>query len=78
MHTESKKVVFLTRKELATRWKMSVKALENWAITKDGAITHGPAFIRIRDRSVRYPLEAVVAYERDHLVKVRDANTQDD
>jgi hypothetical protein len=62
---------FLTRKELATRWKISVKCLENWAITKNGKITRGPEFIRLSDRSVRYPIEAVIAFEQANSSKVK-------
>lgn len=48
---------FLTRPELAERWKMNVRTLENWAVRK-----RGPKPARF-GRRVMYRVADVLAYE---------------
>lgn len=48
---------FLTRVQLAERWAMSPRTLENWAVWD-----RGPKFCRFGKR-VMYRLEDVLAYE---------------
>jgi hypothetical protein len=50
----------LTAKEVVDRWKGMVAegTLANWRV-----IGQGPAFVKI-GRQVRYPLDAVVEYEK--------------
>ncbi|WP_338101388.1 helix-turn-helix transcriptional regulator [Mycolicibacter arupensis] len=50
---------YLLRKQLADRWEMSPRTLENWAVEGKG-----PRFCRF-GRRVLYRLEDVLAYERE-------------
>jgi hypothetical protein len=54
----SSEVLYLTSKELATRWRLSEQTLANW---RHGS--KGPPFIRIGAR-VLYPVEGINAYEK--------------
>lgn len=59
MHT------YLTQRELAARWRISERTLEGWRFR---GVT-GPNFLRI-GRSVRYPREAVDAFEQANLHEI--------
>lgn len=48
----------LTETELAKRWDVTPRTLQNWRA--DG---NGPAFISIGKNTIRYRLEDVLAYE---------------
>jgi hypothetical protein len=50
--------LFYTERELADRWKISVKALQKWRLTGDG-----PTFHKI-GRSVRYALQEIEVFEQ--------------
>lgn len=52
-----------TEKELAARWKMTARTLQNWR-----AKGIGPRFIRIGERSIFYRLADVEAYEQANVV----------
>lgn len=56
-------VVYLTETELAERWRLSVKTLQNWRVAGGGV-----AFVKGR-RFVRYPLSAIQAWEADHTYR---------
>ena len=51
----------MTESELAKRWQMSVRTLQNWRWQGQG-----PRYLKIGAR-VLYPLEEVEAYEAGHL-----------
>ena len=50
----------LTTRELAARWRLSLRTLERWR-----AEGYGPAWLTIGG-SIRYRLEDVLAYEEAH------------
>lgn len=50
----------ITESELADRWKVTVRTLQNWR--KAGT---GPAYIRLGERSIVYRLRDVEAFESD-------------
>lgn len=52
---------FLTTKELAARWKLSNKTLNNWRGKRTG-----PSFVKV-GKSVLYRLDDVLAYEEENL-----------
>ena len=52
------KVIFLTPRELASRWRMSHKTLEKWRYVKKG-----PPYVKVGKR-VRYHLETIENFER--------------
>jgi hypothetical protein len=52
----------LTEAQLAARWGVSPKTLQDWRRT--GA---GPAFLKLAGKAIRYPLAAVEKYEAEHL-----------
>lgn len=54
----------LTPSALAERWSISSKTLAN-----NRTRGTGPAFVRINGGTVRYPLDAVEAYERANTVQ---------
>ena len=51
----------MTERELAERWKMSVRTLQNWRW-----MGQGPRYLKIGAR-VLYPLEEVETYEARRL-----------
>jgi hypothetical protein len=51
----------LTEQQLAKRWQMSVRTLQNWRWQG-----RGPRYLKIGAR-VLYPLEEVEAHEAGHL-----------
>ena len=57
--------VYLTQTELSSRWQISMRTLEGWRYRQD----EGPNFVRI-GRSVRYPLDEVERFERDHFCTI--------
>ncbi len=44
--------------ELASRWKISVRTLQDWRRRKTG-----PSFVKLQGWAVRYPLQAVIDFE---------------
>jgi len=58
---------FLEEPEVATRWKMSRRTLQNWR-----ANGTGPRYIKLsegRGGRVRYPLADIQAYEQARIVQ---------
>ncbi|WP_228818894.1 DNA-binding protein [Nocardia transvalensis] len=53
----------MTREELAARWKIEKKTLDNWASERP---PYGPRFLKLR-KHCRYPIEEVLAWERRQL-----------
>ena len=60
--SENKK--YLTPKELAERWSVSLHTLASWRKCSMGK---GPKFVKIG--GVLYPLDEVIKYEREQLNK---------
>lgn len=56
-HQVSVPIQNLTEQDLAKRWKISVKTLQDWRLRGNG-----PVFLKL-GKSVRYPLEEILAYE---------------
>lgn len=50
--------VFMTEKELAKRWNVSVKVLQKWRV-----VGGGPKFLKMRGSLVRYRLSDVEVFE---------------
>jgi hypothetical protein len=48
----------LSEQDLANRWGISVRTLQDWRYKKTG-----PEFIKFGGWTVRYPLKAVIGYE---------------
>lgn len=48
--------------ELASRWKISVRTLQDWRRRKAG-----PRFVKLQGWAVRYPLQAVIDFEERSL-----------
>lgn len=59
---------YLTPDELVSRWKGCVKltTLETWRVKKKG-----PEYIKIGQKGVLYPIQAVKEFERQHTFKTR-------
>ena len=51
-------VTMFNKHQLADRWNMSVRTLQDWRHKKTG-----PKYIKFKGWSVRYPLDDVVEYE---------------
>lgn len=49
---------YLTERELAERWRITVKALQQWRLLREG-----PTYCKL-GRSVRYPLSEVLRFEQ--------------
>lgn len=62
MSNDEKPRAFLTQSEVAERWRISERTLENW---RNGARFHGPRPTKIGSR-VRYAFSEVVAFEKAH------------
>ena len=58
-------VTMFNEHQLAERWNMSVRTLQDWRHKKTG-----PKYIKFKGWSVRYPLDAVVEYESKWLCEV--------
>jgi len=54
--------IFLTPKELAARWSMSVTTLAQW---RKNIVGKGPKFVKIG--GVRYPMSEVEKYESEKM-----------
>jgi hypothetical protein len=52
---------YLDEKQLAKRWHISVRTLQQWRY-----LSKGPQYCRFGSR-IRYPLDEVEKYEREHL-----------
>ena len=48
--------------QLAERWNMSVRTLQDWRQRKTG-----PHFVKLQGWAVRYPLQAVIDFEEQSL-----------
>ena len=53
--------ITLTEKDLASRWSVSHRTLQNWRVAKKG-----PKYIKIEGSSVRYFMVDIIKYEKDH------------
>lgn len=62
----------LTEAELSERWKMSVRTLQFWRYRKTG-----PKYIKIHGRAVRYPMDAILAYEMEAGIEPLDETRGD-
>ncbi|MFP4561572.1 MAG: hypothetical protein ACLFQ3_09655 [Thiohalorhabdus sp.] len=58
---------YLTPKQLAERWDVSLRALREMRYRADG-----PDYLRLNQKTIRYPIEAVIAYEREHFRQVQE------
>lgn len=56
--SELKDITYLTKVELAKRWKVRTRTIENWV--KDGKI---PAPLKISPRKALWSLEDIIAHE---------------
>jgi predicted DNA-binding transcriptional regulator AlpA len=56
-------VIYLSQRELAARWGISPRTLENWRWRNKG-----PTYIKLGRRRVRYRLTDIQAFERDHRI----------
>lgn len=52
----------LTERQLAERWGLSLKTLQDWR--KNGK---GPHYLKL-GKAIRYPRELVEKYEQEHLM----------
>ena len=57
--------IFLTSSEVAERWRVHEVTLRNWRNQRKG-----PAYVKLADNNVIYPLSAVLTYERDRTITV--------
>jgi len=55
---------FLTPTALAERWSITTKTLAN-----NRTRGTGPTFVKINGASVRYPLDAIEAYENTNTIR---------
>lgn len=62
---------YLTPATLAKRWELSPRTLERWRM--DG---HGPYFMKLGGQ-VRYPLDEVENFEREHMQVSTGLNLRD-
>ncbi len=59
--------MYMTTKELAARWRMNPGSLAN----QRSLGRQGPAYIRVNDNTVLYPMSEILAYEREHLIATK-------
>ena len=60
--TLAEPATMLNETELASRWKISVRTLQDWRQRKTG-----PHFVKLQGWAVRYPLQAVIDFEEQSL-----------
>jgi hypothetical protein len=51
-----------TEQELAARWKISIKTLQDWRFRG-----FGPKFLKL-GKNVRYPISEILAFEEENTV----------
>jgi hypothetical protein len=56
--TPAESTTMFNETELASRWKISVRTLQDWRRRKTG-----PRFVKLQGWAVRYPLQAVIDFE---------------
>nr|NDG07488.1 hypothetical protein [Oxalobacteraceae bacterium] len=56
--THAEPTTMFDETELASRWKISVRTLQDWRRRKTG-----PQFVKLQGWAVRYPLQAVIDFE---------------
>ncbi len=54
---------FFTEKDLADRWRLSIKTLQKWRL-----VGGGPAYVKLNGRAVRYPIDSVREFETRDLM----------
>ena len=54
---------FLNTHDLAARWDMAPRTLENWRQKKKG-----PIYMKHKGGAVRYAISDIVTYERTHKI----------
>ncbi len=60
--THAESTTMSNETELATRWKISVRTLQDWRRRKTG-----PRFVKLQGWAVRYPLQAVIDFEEQSV-----------
>jgi DNA-binding transcriptional regulator YiaG len=60
--THAEPTTMFNETELASRWKISVRTLQDWRRRKTG-----PQFVKLQGWAVRYPLQAVIDFEEQSL-----------
>jgi hypothetical protein len=60
--TPAESTAMFNETELASRWKISVRTLQDWRRRKTG-----PRFVKLQGWAVRYPLQAVIDFEEQSL-----------
>jgi hypothetical protein len=60
--THAESTIMFNETELASRWKISVRTLQDWRQRKTG-----PRFVKLQGWAVRYPLQAVIEFEERSL-----------
>ena len=60
--TQAEPTTMFNETELAIRWKISVRTLQDWRQRKTG-----PRFFKLQGWAVRYPLQAVIEFEEQSL-----------
>jgi hypothetical protein len=68
MDSKTRQPRYMTPEQLLQRWEGAVEAgtLANWRSKTNKGTATGPAFVKFGSK-VRYPVEAVEAYERANL-----------
>lgn len=61
-HTPAESTTMFNETELASRWKISVRTLQDWRRRKTG-----PRFVKLQGWAVRYPLQAVIEFEEQSV-----------
>lgn len=60
--TQTESTIMFNENELANRWKISVRTLQDWRRLKTG-----PHYVKLKGWAVRYPLQAVLDFEQQSL-----------
>ncbi len=60
--TPAESTTMFNETELANRWKISVRTLQDWRRRKTG-----PRFVKLQGWAVRYPLQSVIDFEEQSL-----------
>lgn len=60
--THAESTTMFNETELASRWKISVRTLQDWRRRKTG-----PRFVKLQGWAVRYPLQSVIDFEEQSL-----------
>ncbi len=63
--THAEPTTMFSETELASRWKISVRTLQDWRRRKIG-----PRFVKLQGWAVRSPLQALIDFEERSLRRV--------